>query len=117
MKSYKKVFLRLNSNSKKYKVEILGCSEYLCKTIHQQREFLCFYTASPSFIIIISPLENSYNSKLYYKFHIEQRNFFEINFNFLKIIPPTIQQRVYTFYLTDLNYGLKINGELNFNSK
>ncbi len=104
------ILLKLKANINNYKVDAFGNNERCYYFIKNKNDCICIYTNSKNLLIILSPLENEFNSKIYYKIDTCQREYI-LNFNFFNIK----RENLYTFYLTDSVYGLKINGNLLFN--
>ncbi len=110
----KKIILSLNSNIDRYKIDVYGCNEHYSKVVRKTNECVCICTFSQVIRIVLTPLRPNYNSTLYYYFDTSQNNRYCLSFNFSK---PTISPiGLFTFYLTDKNYGLKLKGNLYFSS-
>ncbi len=109
---YNIIRLNLRSNLTRYNISIYCNDERYSQIIYGQHSTLCLKTKSKHVLVILSPLDDGYYDKLYVKINTlrcEQT----ISHNFLK---RSIQEKVYRFSLSDANYGLKLDGFLNFKS-
>ncbi len=113
MKCCKSVIIKLNSNLDKYKLIIYSYNCCLAKEINSSQKILCLPHVFSTLYIKAVPLNSNYNTTYYFKLEPKYNNIFTLNFKFSKVGNTS---KTYTFYLTDKNYGLKLNAQLQFNS-
>ncbi len=112
MKRKRQITIRLNSNVKKYAVSMCDYNGNFCTSEYNQNDCINLCTDAVALRLIARPLNGQSNTTHYFKLDLKCNNFFELYFGFPNKVP--IYQSENTFYLTDRNYGLKINGALMF---
>ncbi len=93
------------------KVKIFTNNCYFSKTITAKDNCLCLRRGN-IIRIIVYPLNSGYTGKLYIQEFVCNDNILTFKFSKQKVF-----NNIYKFTLTDLNYGLNINGTLNFTKK
>ncbi len=114
MGEYKKILLRLKSNIDNYELSIAGCCDSLQKRIFSRDTVLCVCTDCPRLRLIATPLNSAYNTRLFFSIDLSCGCVFDFYFRFSLEGAPTPTAAVQTFTLTDANYGLPIDGSLQF---
>ncbi len=112
MVKLRRICLRLSSNANQYQLRLFDGCNYFIKTINENRTVLSFSTASNYLSLRAIPKLSRYSSILYYNLKLDCNNYFDLHFNFNE---RAFSEGFYTFFLSDENYGLPIDGELNFN--
>ncbi len=113
MNCCKQILLYLNSNISNYNLSIYDCNGYSVKRITSQNYCLCLNTNTRYLRVVANPPNRQYNNSIFYKLDTYKNNCFNLYFNFTA--NQTTLNQLNIFYLTDRNYGLKLNGNLQFN--
>ncbi len=107
----KRIILRLRSNLNRYTLNIYDDYGRCYKTITRQNDCVCVCAKSRYLRVFASPLSSEYYNEPFYKLDACRNDLFNLSFIFQKRVDT---ENLYTFYLTDETYGLKIDGNLYF---
>ncbi len=114
MKTCKPIRLELNSNISNYTISVRSCDNNIFQRISKAKDCIYMYTRDNCLKVIVSPIDTSYNTKLYYKINIACKSSYSLNFRFTKRMPSGPSGSINRFFLRDKNYGLRLSGTLTF---
>ncbi len=87
----------------------------MTRLINRRKDCLCFYANVDCLTLVLTPLYSNYNERKFIKLNTRCQNIFNISCNFYQREYNDFDS-VYDFFLTDENYGLRIDGNLFFTS-